>query len=227
MRKMFLGSLVCVAVALPGAAFAQSQATRSADDYVCQFSGECGDAEGEALEAKDAPPTKGFSLTRKAPVAAAKAAPAAKAMPAKRAAPAMASVQRPTVKAAKAASTSKVAKASKGAPIGTPRGDLSLSFKLGSAELTDEARANAKAFAEALKRPQLASKKVLIEGHTDRQGSREFNLDLSERRAQAVADYLKSLGVPADRLQVKGFGFDKPVSSSAERNRRVEAVLQS
>lgn len=107
------------------------------------------------------------------------------------------------------------------------RGNLSLTFELGSAVLTQQARANAAQFAALLKRPQLAGRTVLIEGHTDRQGSREFNLDLSLRRAQAVADFLKSRGVPAERLQVKGYGFDKPVSASAARNRRVEAVLGS
>ena len=67
----------------------------------------------------------------------------------------------------------------------------------------------------------------MIEGHTDAQGNREFNVELSKRRAQAVADYLTELGVPADRLEVKGFGPDRPRSNAASDNRRVEAVLTS
>jgi outer membrane protein OmpA-like peptidoglycan-associated protein len=72
--------------------------------------------------------------------------------------------------------------------------------------------------------------KFLIEGHTDSQGSRAYNIDLSQRRAQAVAEYLASLGVSSDRLEVRGYGFDRPLngrSAAAEENRRVEAVLTS
>ena len=50
---------------------------------------------------------------------------------------------------------------------------------------------------------------------------------LSQRRAQAVADYLIGQGVAQDRLEVRGYGFDRPLpgkSASARENRRVEAV---
>jgi OmpA-OmpF porin, OOP family len=235
MRKMVLGTIVCVAFALPGAAYAQ--ATRTAEDYVCQLSGDCDQSQEDDISI-EAPERKGFSIAgrTKAPE---KAAPERKAFsltktakPAQAAPTAPARQARPTpVATARREAPTRVATATKRAPAKIAktvgRGDLSLSFKLGSAELTDEARANAREFAKALSMPALAGKKVLIEGHTDRQGSREFNLELSERRAQAVADYLKTLGVSADRLSVKGFGFDRPVSDSAERNRRVEAVLVS
>lgn len=252
MRKMVLGTIVGVAFALPGAALAQAQATRTADDYVCQLSGEC-DAEGDAaeLETKAAPATKGFSLTRR---------PAAEGTPSKRAPQTRGfSLTRPQADQAKASTKPAPAKAtgsslSRKAPAAvataraerpkaaalkparskaaaaTGRGDLNLGFELGSAVLTAEAQANAKEFAKALMSPALAGKKVLIEGHTDRQGSRELNLELSQRRAQAVADFLKAQGVPADRLQVKGFGFDRPLpgrSAASSDNRRVEAVLVS
>lgn len=236
MRNMMLGTIVGVAMALPGAAFAQ--ATRSADDYVCQLTGECGAEEGAEVT-KDAPATKGFSLTRK-PAAgeATKKVGATKGFSLTREErPAAAAATKPvrSVSRGSTAPTRMATAITRRAPAKTfaptasagARGDLSLSFETGSAVLTAAARANARAFADALNRPALAGKKVLIEGHTDRQGSREMNLELSQRRAQAVADFLKANGVAADRLRVQGFGFDRPVSDSAEQNRRVEAVLES
>ena len=68
----------------------------------------------------------------------------------------------------------------------------------------------ARAFAAALKSPQLAPMRFAIEGHTDAVGNREFNRDLSQRRAQSVVDYLVTQGVEAQRLDARGFGFDKP-----------------
>lgn len=85
-------------------------------------------------------------------------------------------------------------------------------------------------FGEALKLPALAERRFIIEGHTDSVGSRAFNLDLSHRRAQAVADYLTAMGVTPTRLKVVGYGFDRPLdgrTAQAEENRRVEALLAS
>jgi outer membrane protein OmpA-like peptidoglycan-associated protein len=67
---------------------------------------------------------------------------------------------------------------------------------------------------------------VRIEGHTDARGSTADNLALSERRAQAVKEYLVSHGVSPERLVVVGFGGQKPIASSATAkgralNRRV------
>ena len=62
---------------------------------------------------------------------------------------------------------------------------------------------------------------------TDSSGSRAINVSLSQRRAQAVADYLMGQGVAQGRLEVRGFGFDRPLPgrpASARENRRVEAV---
>lgn len=106
--------------------------------------------------------------------------------------------------------------------------DLRLSFMLGSAELTNQAREEAKVFASALLRPELADKRFLIEGHTDSSGSRALNLDLSRRRAAAVADYLSTLGVKGDRLDIRGYGPDRAIPgrrASSPANRRVEAKL--
>jgi len=108
------------------------------------------------------------------------------------------------------------------------RMDLRLSFLLGSAELTRQARAEAGVFADALQRPQLITRRFLIEGHTDSSGSRLRNLDLSRRRAAAVVDYLASLGVERDRLDARGYGPDRPLPGhrpTSPDNRRVEAKL--
>lgn len=70
-----------------------------------------------------------------------------------------------------------------------------------------------------------------IEGYTDSVGSKSSNKLLSERRANAVRDYLVSNGINADRLTAAGFGEDSPIDSNATRsgranNRRVEVKLK-
>lgn len=70
--------------------------------------------------------------------------------------------------------------------------------------------------------------KVEISGHTDAIGTKEFNLDLSERRAQTVVDYLIKQGISPGRLIAKGYGESNPLASNdderegREFNRRVE-----
>ncbi|HEX8828114.1 MAG TPA: OmpA family protein [Xanthobacteraceae bacterium] len=69
-----------------------------------------------------------------------------------------------------------------------------------------------------------------VEGFTDSTGPVAYNLNLSERRAQAVLDYLKGHGLHADTFSAKGFGKSRPVASNATsdgraENRRVEVVL--
>jgi OOP family OmpA-OmpF porin len=56
--------------------------------------------------------------------------------------------------------------------------------------------------------------KVEIGGHTDAQGSDSFNLKLSERRAQAVKDYLIARGIAPERLLAKGYGESQAVDSN-------------
>jgi OOP family OmpA-OmpF porin len=68
---------------------------------------------------------------------------------------------------------------------------------------------------------------VELQGHTCNIGTEEYNMGLSLRRANAVADYLESKGVSGDRLTTKGFGFSKPVALNSTEigrslNRRVE-----
>jgi OOP family OmpA-OmpF porin len=68
---------------------------------------------------------------------------------------------------------------------------------------------------------------IYVYGHTDDIGSEEYNLDLSERRAQTVREYLTENGIAPEIITSKGFGQSRPIvpGSSAEaraENRRVE-----
>ena len=57
------------------------------------------------------------------------------------------------------------------------------------------------------------SQKLLIEGHADERGSEEYNLALGDRRAQAVKDFLSSMGIPTNQLTLISYGKDRPVCS--------------
>jgi len=71
---------------------------------------------------------------------------------------------------------------------------------------------------------------LLIEGHTDSTGSDAYNSDLSQRRAEAVRDFLASNGISADRIVARGYGESYPVTTNTteagrQQNRRVEVVI--
>lgn len=104
--------------------------------------------------------------------------------------------------------------------------DMRLSFELGSATLTADARQQADIFARQLKDAS-GSRQFVIEGHTDNIGSPSFNRQLSRERAQSVVNYLVGQGVPSAKLRAVGYGFDHPrdgTSASDPSNRRVEIV---
>lgn len=72
--------------------------------------------------------------------------------------------------------------------------------------------------------------RAVIEGHADEQGTREYNLALGFRRANAVREYLVSRGVPSNRLEVTSFGKERPieicsVEACYAQNRRAVTVL--
>ncbi|HEX6142951.1 MAG TPA: peptidoglycan-associated lipoprotein Pal [Geminicoccaceae bacterium] len=73
---------------------------------------------------------------------------------------------------------------------------------------------------------------VTIEGHTDERGTREYNLALGDRRANAVKNYLVALNVPASRILTISYGEERPaVAESSEdayaRNRRAVTVVNT
>ncbi len=106
--------------------------------------------------------------------------------------------------------------------------DLVVKFKYNSDVLEPEAKLNLDEFAKALKTPQLAANSFLVEGHTDAAGSAEYNLGLSERRAQAVVRYLSERGVDTAKLLPRGYGQSKPLVADkySGDNRRVETRLR-
>ena len=71
---------------------------------------------------------------------------------------------------------------------------------------------------------------VTIEGHADERGTREYNLALGERRANAAKNYLVSLGIPAARIRTVSYGKERPVAlgsneSAWAQNRRAASVV--
>ena len=104
------------------------------------------------------------------------------------------------------------------------------SFKIGSAELPELLKKQLDVFAEVLKTRRGSGKVVRIEGHADKTGSEEFNRTLSVKRAEAVKEYLVSLGADPEMLAVAGAGSAEPKNPAdpfAPENRRVEIGRQS
>lgn len=71
---------------------------------------------------------------------------------------------------------------------------------------------------------------VTIEGHADERGTREYNLALGERRANAAKNYLVSIGVPASRIRTVSYGKERPVALGSNeaawaQNRRAVTVV--
>ncbi len=76
------------------------------------------------------------------------------------------------------------------------------------------------------------SVKVILEGHTDERGTRDYNLALGEGRSKSVHEYLTSQGVSMSQLEVVSYGEEQPVAtehneSAWQLNRRVEIVYQA
>jgi OOP family OmpA-OmpF porin len=77
---------------------------------------------------------------------------------------------------------------------------------------------------------QYPERRVVIEGHTDSVGSETYNLDLSQRRSDAVRDFLLQQGVQARQMSTRGYGKASPVASNGtaegrQQNRRVELII--
>lgn len=97
-------------------------------------------------------------------------------------------------------------------------------FDYDSSSLGDEARAAIDAHVALM---MSGNANVRLEGHTDERGTREYNLALGERRANAVRDYMVASGVPSYRIETISYGEENPVAygsgeSSWSKNRRVE-----
>jgi outer membrane protein OmpA-like peptidoglycan-associated protein len=103
-----------------------------------------------------------------------------------------------------------------------------IQFALNSDELSETSKTNLADLAGTLNKYK--DTEILIEGHTDITGTREHNMDLSDRRAEAVSDYLETLGVAGKRIRTEGYGPDQPVGDNntdygRQQNRRVEVAI--
>jgi peptidoglycan-associated lipoprotein len=102
-------------------------------------------------------------------------------------------------------------------------------FETDSSALTATAQATLDKQAAWLNK--YANYRILMEGHADERGTREYNIALGARRASVVVNYLVSRGVNANRIQQKSFGKERPVAicddiSCWSQNRRAVTVVQ-
>jgi len=108
-------------------------------------------------------------------------------------------------------------------------GDL-VYFSTDSAELSPEAQQTLSNQARWLQ--QYAQYTITIEGHADERGTREYNIALGAKRAQAVRTYLSQHGVNGSRIRTVSYGKERPVAvcndiSCWSQNRRAQTVLNS
>ncbi len=102
-------------------------------------------------------------------------------------------------------------------------------FETDSTELTTQSRATLDKQAQWLTNYSNYTQ-FTIEGHADERGTREYNIALGARRAQAVRDYLVSRGIAANRMRTISYGKERPVAvcndiSCWSQNRRAVTVL--
>ena len=100
-------------------------------------------------------------------------------------------------------------------------------FATNKSSLTTASRATLRKQATFLRKNKKLN--VTIEGHADERGTREYNLALGERRANAAKDYLMTYGISANRISVISYGKERPVDSGSNplawsKNRRSVTV---
>jgi peptidoglycan-associated lipoprotein len=88
-------------------------------------------------------------------------------------------------------------------------------FATNRSNLTTAARDTLRKQADYLRKNK--NLKVVIEGHADERGTREYNLALGEKRANAARDYLMTYGIAGKRISVISYGKEKPVNSASSR----------
>ncbi len=102
---------------------------------------------------------------------------------------------------------------------------LRVHFPFDSAELSAESQEVLKRNAEFLRRNPNA--RIVIEGHTDERGTADYNLALGEKRAKAVRNYLKLLGIDVGRMDTVSYGSEQPLQNESNedawsKNRRAQ-----
>jgi outer membrane protein OmpA-like peptidoglycan-associated protein len=230
-RSAALVAIFVGTAAAPAVAQEAASATPTVNSYLCTFAKRC---EGQIVDpvqnAADSQPvgnTAGFKLAT-GPSGSSSSSREATSAPTSRAAVAPRLAESRSARLTSNTRQVSGAVASARVAAGT-KADLVLPFDFNSAQLTAQGRRNAQTFAEALKTPDLRSKRFLIAGYTDSVGSSEDNMVLSRERAKAVADFLVAEGIDRSRLQVAGYGESRPLPGHAGTdgaNRRVEAILR-
>lgn len=107
---------------------------------------------------------------------------------------------------------------------------LTIGFEFDSAQISAASADTLASLAQALQSSDLQTLSFRIEGHTDRRGKSDYNLRLSQQRAEAVRAHLAKLGVPNTRLAAEGRGDTDPANPGdplAAENRRVRIVTLS
>lgn len=123
--------------------------------------------------------------------------------------------------------TSNSAAASAVAPEPKPSLSLLIQFDFNSARVSPESQQALSNLAQALKSDALLASKFAVEGHTDAKGRADYNLRLSQQRADAVRELLAAQGVGVERLQAVGKGataLANTADPNAAENRRVRIV---
>lgn len=107
--------------------------------------------------------------------------------------------------------------------------NLRLQFDVDKAVVRDQYTEDMKRVCEYMKK--YPSTTAVINGYTDNVGDAQYNMELSQRRAQAVVDYMVTkCGIDRSRLSAKGYGMTRPIADNAteegrQKNRRIEAVI--
>ena len=204
MTRYLLAATVAL-LPLPALAQAAPASDKSSDQIVCELSGDCGQADTAGTE-QARPENRGFSIARRAGTAA----PAPNSRERLIAAKAPADAGRMTAKLATSG-----------------RSNAAITFVAGSSELTSDGKRQALQFLTAIKAPQLSGKRFDVNGYTDASGNPATNRALSQKRAQAVVDFLVSNGANRTQLAAHGYGSDKLLDAAnpaSAANRRVEFV---
>lgn len=115
------------------------------------------------------------------------------------------------------------------ATSGSCEREARVQFEFNVYDLSPEARETLDSFAKCMK--DNGEWRLTVEGHADDRGTTQYNLDLGDKRARAVADYLSRLGVEKSRVRTVSYGEERPVDSSGSesgwaKNRRGELIIK-
>jgi outer membrane protein OmpA-like peptidoglycan-associated protein len=105
-----------------------------------------------------------------------------------------------------------------------------LLFDIDSSELKDDTVEKLNKITEIIKK-RYPDREIIVEGHTDSMGNRDYNLSLSEKRAKRVSEFLSSKSAH-DKFSYKGYGKDNPIADNStpedrQKNRRVEIIIKT